>query len=376
MTGEAIADEATAERLAQLVIERTIALAEIPAPTGEELDRADLVTKWWVQDGISDVAIDEVGNVWGCAVTGGGPAIVVAAHLDTVFSRDVDHTARREGTRLVGPGVGDNSIGVAALSIVGVLVAGAITSRPVWLLATVAEEGLGNLRGINWALEHSPCSVGALVALEGNYLGRISTTGVGSVRWSVQVSGPGGHAWEAATAPSAVSTAAKIVAALSLVVVESGRRSVNVGMFSGGEAINARARHATFVVDLRAVSPDELDAMVVECREIVAAYRGEGVDVVIEEIGTRPAGLIDESHALVRAARAAHERHGVTARLIASSTDANAAHPRGVPALALGVTYGAAEHTTQEWIELDPVARGLRILADTVIDYIDEVENV
>ena len=190
--------------LAAGVLRRTAELAVIPAPTGEEAERAALVSNWWRGDGWSGAQIDGAGNVWAQVRSGPGPAVVLCAHLDTVFGRDVDHRVRIEGDRLYGPGVGDNAVAVAALSAVGQLVAENVSSgSPVWILATVAEEGLGNLAGVRWALDHPIADLGAMVALEGNYLGRIGATAVGSVRWRVEIEGPGGHAWEAAATPSA-----------------------------------------------------------------------------------------------------------------------------------------------------------------------------
>jgi len=366
----------TMMQLADLVVQRTVALTQIPAPTGEEADRAKEVARWWAGDGVTEVTTDEVGNIWGCAVEGDGPIVIVAAHLDTVFSRDVNHVAHRDDSRLYGPGVGDNTVAVAALSVVGRLLVDSSVRQPVWLVGTVGEEGLGNLRGANWALDHARSQVSAFIALEGNYLGRIGTIGVGSVRWNVEVKGPGGHAWEAASAPSAIDMAARIVAGLGDVAVEPGRRSVNVGKFSGGEAINARARRASFDVDIRAVEPDELGSLVAQCRRIISVPSPEGMSVEIHEIGDRPAGAIDEQHPLVIAARMALERAGLSPVMVASSTDANAAHCRGVPGVALGVAFGGGEHTTVEWIDLDSIAVGLRVLTDTVVDYASEVENV
>jgi tripeptide aminopeptidase len=362
-------------RIAELVIQRTIELCEIPAPTGEEAERAQRIRRWWNDDGVANITLDEAGNLWGRAIDGDGFALIVAAHLDTVFSRDVAHAAHRDGTRLRGPGVGDDTVAVAALSVLAQMLVDSSIQCPVWLVATVGEEGLGNLRGANWALDHPPAPIGAFIALEGNYLGRIGAIAVGSLRWNVEVNGPGGHAWEAASAPSAVDVASRIVSSLGDVVVEAGERSVNVGIFSGGEAVNARALRAQFVVDMRAVDPAELDRLEAECRNIVMAPHPDGVEVVIKEIGRRPAGSIDEQHPLVRVARASSERYGVSTERIASSTDANAAHPRGIPAVALGITYGAGEHTSDEWIDLSFIATGMRVLADTVIGYASEMEN-
>ncbi len=356
------------------VIERTIELAQIPSPTGAESARAARVAEWWSADGHAEVRLDEVGNVWArpspprpeTASETARPALLLVAHLDTVFAANVDHRVHRRGNRLMGPGVGDNAVAVAALSAIGTMLGNCGAAHRVRLVATVAEEGLGNLLGITWALDHGPSSVSAVIALEGNYLGRIATTGIGSVRWRVDVSGPGGHSWEAPEAPSAVHEAAHLITQLAAVPVLAGRRTVNVGTVTGGEAINARSRTATFTVDLRADEPEGLGALVAESQAALRSPVPEGVRVSVNEIGRRPAGRISSGHPLVRAAFAALARSGVAARQVACSTDANAAHPRGIPGIALGITDGAAEHTVDEWIDLRPIAKGIESVVTTV----------
>ena len=106
-----------------------------------------------------------------------------------LFPADLPHTVHEHDGRVVGPGVGDDSVALAALSAVGALLTGT-TRRSVWLLATVGEEGLGNLRGIIAALDGFASPIEALMVLEGNYLGRVSAIGVGSSRWRVCVSAP------------------------------------------------------------------------------------------------------------------------------------------------------------------------------------------
>jgi tripeptide aminopeptidase len=352
--------------MVRTVVERTIELARIPAPTLEERRRAELVAGWWKSDGWPMVSIDGAGNVWARVGSGNEAAVVLCAHLDTVFGEDVDHNPTLDGNRLRGPGVGDDSVAVAALSAVGRLVTRRPGHRTVWLLATVGEEGLGNLAGITWALEHRPGPLAALIAVEGNYLGRVATTGVGSLRWQVTLSGPGGHAWERADAPNVVHEAARVVAGLSALEVVPGRRSVNVGTFSGGETINARARHAVFSVDLRSSSAKGLAALEREAEVVLGAPLPDGVGISTEVLGRRPAGGIGAVHPLVRAATSALELVGIEPQVVAASTDANAAFAAGIPAVSVGITVGAGEHTLEEWIDLPPIARGLAALADTV----------
>jgi acetylornithine deacetylase/succinyl-diaminopimelate desuccinylase-like protein len=351
--------------LASRVLTRTAEIAAVPAPTGAETARAALVAAWWHEDGWEDVHADTTGNVWALARPGAGGAVVLAAHLDTVFPADLPHTVREEDGRLVGPGVGDDAVALAALSAVGTLLARA-GGRPVWLLATVGEEGLGNLRGIVGALDGSDPAIGAVLAVEGNYLGRVSAVGVGSLRWRVRVSGPGGHAWEASEAPNAVHVAADMVRDIARLSVTGARAATNVGRIGGGEAINARARSCWFELDVRADDPAALDTLEAEARAAVQTDTPEGIEVQIEELGRRPAGALASDHPLVGAARTALQDAGIPPVFVATSTDANAAHARGIPALAVGITTGGGEHTPQEWIDIPPIANGLSVLAETV----------
>lgn len=354
---------------ASQVLSRTIELASVVSPTGDEGPARDVVSRWWHEDGLGEIEVDDVGNLWATSAPGTSAALALCAHLDTVFGAGVTHGARREGGRLVGPGVGDDRVALAALSTVARLVSVADPGRRVVLVATVGEEGLGNLRGALAAVQDPRHHFEAMIALEGNYLDRVVNVAVGSVRYRVRLEGPGGHAWEAAQHPSTVHAAAAAVAEIARLDVVAGRDSVNVGTIRGGESINSRARVTSFEVDLRSSDPVALEDLSQRCSRIAASCANDGVEVTITEIGRRPAGSLDPSHALVRAAFGALETCGRTPRLSASSTDANAAHPRGLAALALGVTRGEGEHTPEEWIDVEDIDVGLRALVLTILGY-------
>jgi tripeptide aminopeptidase len=373
--------------LAQLVLDRTIALSGIPAPTGHEEQRAQVVRDWWAADGLPGVAVGPAGNLRAQLRTGDPqqPAVLLCAHLDTVFGPEVTHAVVRHGGRLTGPGVGDNTVAVCALSALDALLPGRLR-HPVWIVATTGEEGLGNLAGVRALLDDPPGPVRALIALEGNYLGRVNVTGVGSTRWRVRVSGPGGHAWEEASQPSAVHEAARLVTALAALAqpgpaqpapaqpgsarpgqAQPGppKATVNVGLIEGGESVNSRAQRAEFLVDLRSGDAAALDTLRAAARAVLedpAVPLGVSVHV----IGERPAGQLDPGHPLATLAAQVLREAGIAPRLTAASTDANAAYPRGIPALTLGITTGEGTHTEQEWIDIDPVAAGLTALAATV----------
>ena len=178
----------------------------------------------------------------------------------------------------------------------------------MWLLATVGEEGLGNLCGVSAALDDPPAQVAAFVAVEGNYLGRISTVGVGSVRRRVRVRRSGrprvGGGRDA-------ERRARARAARRVHRRDPRRRgtSVNVGRIGGGEGINMRAREAWFELDLRADDPDALAALGREVEDLLGRI-DPPLAVDQDELGDRPAGHVDPDHPLVRAATEALTRGG------------------------------------------------------------------
>jgi acetylornithine deacetylase/succinyl-diaminopimelate desuccinylase-like protein len=145
--------------------------------------------------------------------------------------------------------------------------------------------------------------------------------------------------------------------------------SLNVGRLGGGEAINARARQGWFDLELRGADLAALDELEAKARAVLEGPVGAEMNVKVTDVGRRPAGRISPEHPLVVAAREALQARAIPWRQVASSTDANAAHAVGLPAVALGVTYGANEHTPQEWVEILPIADGLAALADTVVRY-------
>jgi tripeptide aminopeptidase len=103
------------DEIADRVVELAVSIQQIPAPTFEEGERAEFVRGCFVEEGLQDVSIDEAGNVLARLPGGDAYPLVVTAHLDTVFPRGTDLRLTRDGPRIHGPGIGDNSLGVAAL---------------------------------------------------------------------------------------------------------------------------------------------------------------------------------------------------------------------------------------------------------------------
>lgn len=357
---------------AERVVDDALAIQAIPAPTFEEQARAQHIERRFHALGLADVAQDAVGNVY--ARTPGSsperPAVLVSAHLDTVFSPPVvlEATRGRQGARAYGPGLGDNSLGLAALTaLAGQLQAqGHVPPADIWWVATVGEEGLGNLRGMRAAAARLRERIGVGLVVEGIGLGWVYHAGLGVRRLRVTVRGPGGHSWLNPPPPSAIHHLLRIGAAL---VEEIGLPSVprsafNIGLIEGGTSVNTRAAQASLTIDLRSVDAETLTRLEAQAQAIIARFSDSPeLEMATEVVGDRPSAALARHHPLVRAALATLKQLGwKESHAAAGSTDANALLAARIPAICIGLTTGKGVHTTDEVIDTEPVITGMRQL--------------
>jgi acetylornithine deacetylase/succinyl-diaminopimelate desuccinylase-like protein len=307
--------------------------------------------------------MDAAGNVLARFGPARGPVAVVAAHLDTVFPAGTPLEPRAEAGRLHGPGIGDDCLGLAALlDLARTLASSEPPAHAILLAATVGEEGVGDLRGARAVLDDHDCD--AFVAVEGHGRDTLQVAGIGSARLRARFTAAGGHSWGDRGSPSAVHA---LLVAGAAAVAAAGDAHVNVGVVSGGTSINTIAAGAEAEIDLRAAAEDELARTRAHVVAALHAATPEGVTVEVEPIGRRPAGATPPGHPLLAAARAARRAAGLPpADENASSTDANAALGRGVPAVGLGLTHGANAHRLDEHVELEPLQGGLAALDELV----------
>lgn len=359
---------AEAEALLGLCIE----IQQLPAPTGDEARRARWVAGYLRQTGLGEVQIDALDNVY-ARIPGAtrGPALLVSAHTDTVFPVETDLAVTRDAEgRVFGPGLGDNSTGVAALLWLGQQLRHRPPPVDVWLVANTGEEGNGDLRGMRGAVDRLAGQLGACIVIEGMGLSRVVHRGLGSRRFRIEVSAPGGHSWSDFGAASAVHVLVQLAADLTrLRAPAQPRTTFNVGVIGGGTSINTIAQQASLELDLRSEDPAALNAIVAQANACVERFttprwQHAGVTVRTILIGDRPAGEIADDHPLVQAAFGSLAAVGIQPQPGArtSSTDANIPLSRGIPAVCIGVTDGGNAHRLDEWILPELLPRGLRHL--------------
>lgn len=352
------------------MVEQLVTLTEIPAPPFGEAARGSTFAALLRGTGLTDVTTDAVGNV--IAVRKGidpkAAPLVVAAHLDTVFPAGTDVKVRREGTRLMAPGVGDDT---RALAVLLALVramdkAGIRTARDLIFIGNVGEEGPGDLRGTRHFFANDPRAklAAGFITIDGAGSGLITTRGVGSRRYRLTFSGPGGHSYGKFGIVNPLAALAKTVTGLYAVPVPAEPRTTYAAsVVGGGTSVNTIPNEVFLEVDMRSESPAEVARLDAALHDIAARAVDEEnaarktdsgkVSVAFKPIGDRPAGSTAEDAALVRIAAAAAKSQGLDARFGAQSTDANVPMSLGIPAIAIGSGgTGGDAHAPSEWIDV------------------------
>jgi acetylornithine deacetylase/succinyl-diaminopimelate desuccinylase-like protein len=358
--------------LSDRILDLAIQIQQIPSPTFSEKKRTSFVRDHYEKENLSDVAVDAIGNVYGrLPGEGGERPLVVTAHTDTVFPKGTDLAIKRDSENIHGPGIGDNSLGVAGLF--GLLwhlrERGTTLAGDLWLVANVCEEGLGDLKGMRAVVDRFGSEPLAYLVVEGMALGQVYHRGLGVQRYRITVRTEGGHSWVDYGAPSAIHELAEMVTKLTALEIPSEpRTSLNVGVISGGTSVNTIAAEASLELDLRSVDPESLTHLAEEVENLVSDSSHPDMVFQAEIIGQRPAGEISSKHPLVRLARKVLKDQGVQSKLNIGSTDANIPLSRGLPCVCIGLTNGSGAHTVKEYIHTPPLEKGISQLVELVTE--------
>ncbi len=352
------------------ILDLAIQVQQIAAPTFEEAGRGKFVLDMFTEEGLSDLQVDSVGNVF-ARLPGDASAapLLVSAHLDTVFPAETDLAIRREPGRIYGPGIGDNSLGVAGLFGLLWSLRQAQIRLPgdLWLVANTGEEGLGDLRGMKAITERFRTDPRMYLILEGMAVGQIYYKAIGVRRYKVTAHVAGGHSWTDYGKPSAIHELAELVTKMTAFRLPANpRTTLNIGRIGGGTSINTLAPEAWLELDLRSAAADILTDLSHQIEKLVQAANRPEVRFDMQLVGQRPAGEMSVRHPFVRLAESCLREEGIQPSLTAGSTDANLPLSKGYPALVLGLTHGGGAHTLNEYIATQPLERGMRQLLSFV----------
>lgn len=312
----------------------------------------------------------------GPPVAGG---VVLCGHTDVVpvegqpWTKD-PFALTAEGTRLYGRGTADMKGFIAAtLAAVPDLTARSLR-RPITLALTYDEEvGCLGAPGLSEALADEHPSPAVVITGEPTQMSVVrSHKGIRALRTTVI--GREGHSSRPDRSASAVLAAARLIGFIERLAAElrSGGLSVsgfmpphttmNVGIISGGSALNIVPRSCTFVWEYRGVPGEEVDAI----QRRVERYAAE--EVLPDMLTTAPESRITteliadvpalDPSANELAARLVREVGGLAeGNPVAFGTDGAVLQSRGLPTVICGPGSMEQGHQPDEFIERDELDR-------------------
>ena len=368
-------------------------LVRIPAPTFAESARAAWFLDRFHQLGLSNVHLDEAGNALAELEPTAPPDpeiptrlpryILVSAHLDTVFppGTPCHPTETPDSPRIHAPGICDNGAGLSALLALAAALRYAAIDLPILFAANVGEEGEGDLRGIRHLFTHPPYRdrIASAIILEGSGTGTVVTHALGSLRFRLTVTGPGGHSWADAGTPNPILILSQLLTRLAeLPLPTTPRTTLNIGHISGGTSINSIPESASALLDLRSTDPAQLTRTESDLREAIALFLSaitsqfssfSPPQLHVQLVGNRPAASLPHESPLLTTLRAVDRHLNLRTDPRTASTDANLPLSLHIPSFAIG-TGGVSGgiHTLAEWY--DPTGRetALRRILLTLLD--------
>ncbi len=362
-------------------------VSRVASPPFGEGARGEWLADRFRQIGLTDVQVDEVGNVFGVRHGQGSRFVALSAHIDTVFPSTTPLNIRQQGSRLYGPGVSDNGAGIAAmLAVASVLTNSRIThDLPFVFIGNVGEEGEGDLRGMRHVFQTPRWrdAIDYSVIVDGAGADTVVAEALGSRRFEVIARGPGGHSWSDFGTPNPIIVLGRAIQFLSETPVPAlPKTTFNVGVIRGGTSVNSIPESASMRVDLRSTSMVEIDRLeralrialdhAVDAENRPPVPRGprrtQTVQCEVVEIGNRPAGELAPDARLLKVIRAVDAQLGNTAQVQRASTDANIPLSLGRQAIAIGAGgSGGGAHTLQEWFDCNGRDLGLRRILLTML---------
>lgn len=348
----------------ELLLANAMMIGEIPAPTGHEADRITFLTNRYTEDGLQHISVDEAGN--GMAVMPGRKGannILVCAHADTVFGPDIDHAMSVTADNILGPGIGDNSLGLAAIVTLPEILKRLNISFDdnLILLGCTRSLGRGDLGGIRFFLENTQLPIRAGVSVEGIQLSRLSYSGIGMLRGEISVHMPYGYDWAKFGATGSVGILTKVVQRIMEIPIPTQPPTqIIFGSINGGTSFGTRPTSAKLRFEIRSEKAGMAGDLKEKIVDIIEETENtSNAEIRFSSVAERQTGGLDYGHPMVKTMRKILERLEVKPRIEPSVGELSQLIEKGIPSVTLGLTRGENKNELNESIDIQPIFGGI-----------------
>ncbi|HYW80004.1 MAG TPA: M28 family peptidase [Thermoguttaceae bacterium] len=349
-----------------------VMIAQIPAPDGEEEQRARFLLDRFAEAGMVDAAADEVGNAVGRLYgKTGNRNILLVSHLDTIFPANLDHSVTVEADRVIGPGVGDNALGAAIISLMPAVLEhlGIELESNLILLGSIGSLGRGNHAGLRFFLDHLPDKVDFGICVEGMQLGRVNYFSIGTARGDIMCDVRQEHSRSYGTESALIVINHIINRILGIGTPDRPYTVVRLGRIRAGVAYDVEPDHAELGMEIVSHKDDMIDKIQHEIEDIVAEMSARhAVDAHMDLFFRTQAGGIPFSHPLVKCTLDVMHRLGVEPDQGHSPSELSELIARKIPAITLGISRGdRSRKKSPDYVLIDPILAGVAQLLGVIL---------
>ncbi len=361
-----------AESIREILLANAVMIGEFPAPTFHEDQRVRFIEDRFSECGLQNCSTDEVGNGFGILNGEAGERqILLIAHADTIFSEKTDHTISLLADRMIGPGVGDNSLGLAVLASLPILLErlDIRLKSNVILMAASRSLGRGNLEGLRFFLDNNKLPISSALCVEGVKLGRLSYSSIGMLRGEIEVRVPEMYDWTRFGAAGAIITLNDVINKINRIPLpKRPKTSIVLGSIEGGASFNNIATHSLLRFEIRSESAEVVHDIHEEIRDRITEMSLEtAAEVSLDIVARREPGGIDFRHPLVHRSREILKALHIEPRVAPSTSELSELIRHKIPAITLGLTTGAHLNHTNEEVLIEPIFTGIAQLLGMLI---------
>jgi di/tripeptidase len=349
----------------ETIITNIVLIGQIPSPTFQEKRRTQFFMERLAESHVDECTTDGYRNPIGIikGTTPSKPPIFLVAHLDTFFGSDVDHNYTVKKRTISGPGIIDNSVGVAVLaSMPEILRKLDLKFESDLVLAGVIQSiGRGNLRGIRHLLKTWPSPIRGAICIEGSEIGRLNYYSLGMRRCEVSCNIQQSSGWAHRFKPNAILILNEFInRILQLRLPQRPRSRVIIGKISGGVSHGEIADDSTIGFEIQSDSDKMVKEVYNKIKDIVDGIGHEyEVELELKTISNLNAAKLPFDHPLVKNAAAVMKKLGLTPVGEPSETELSIFLGHKIPAVTLGITAGEDYHQESGRINIEPMFKGI-----------------
>ncbi|MCG8453061.1 MAG: peptidase dimerization domain-containing protein [Spirochaetales bacterium] len=352
------------EDIRETVLSTMVMVNEIPSPTFKERARAHFLVDRFSEMEMLNASVDEKDNALGI-IPGlrGDQDILLVAHLDSLFDETVDHTVTLEPRSAIGPGLSDNSLGVAVLGTLPLIMEriGLKLDSNLVLLGSSRGLGKGDLEGLRFVLDNYKHPFSAAVCIEGVRIGRLSFSSVGMLRGELTYSIPEFYDWTKFHSVGAIVDMNDMInRILEIPLPRKPKTTIVLGRMEAGTSYNTLPTKARLMFEIRSESDEVVSELAHSINSLAEEMTSKtGALVQFREIARRKSGGTEFTHPLNTIAREILKHLGIKSRITPSTSEVAALIDKGIPAITIGLTTGENAGDIDETIDIDPIATGL-----------------